>query len=53
MATAKQKFENLLREAKDDSNIVGFFLGGSRGKGMENEFSDWDGKDKRAMNLKL
>jgi len=42
MISAKQKFENLLGEAKADSNIVGFFLGGSRGKGIENEFSDYD-----------
>ncbi|MBU3925166.1 hypothetical protein KJ854_04490 [Patescibacteria group bacterium] len=53
MATAKQKFENILSEASADSNIVGFFLGGSRGKGTGNEFSGWEGKDKRAINLKL
>jgi len=42
MITIKQKFKNLLDEANADSNIVGFFLGGSRGKGTDNEFSDYD-----------
>lgn len=42
MAVTKQKFENFLREAKADSNIIGFFLGGSRGKGIGNKFSDYD-----------
>ncbi len=42
MITIDQKFESLLSEARTDSSIVGFFLGGSRGKGKDNEFSDYD-----------
>ncbi len=42
MIIVKQKFGNLFREAKEDSNIIGFFLGGSRGKGRGNKFSDYD-----------
>lgn len=42
MIIAKQKFENLFKETRADLNIVGFFLGGSRGKGIGNKFSDYD-----------
>ncbi len=37
-------FEDLLSEAEKDPHVIGFFLGGSRGKGYENEFSDYDVK---------
>ncbi|MBU1934817.1 nucleotidyltransferase domain-containing protein, partial [Patescibacteria group bacterium] len=37
-----QQFTELLETAKKDPNIIGFFLGGSRGKGFENELSDYD-----------
>ncbi|MBU2524089.1 hypothetical protein KKG71_02760 [Patescibacteria group bacterium] len=37
-----QQFTELLETAKTDPNIIGFFLGGSRGKGFENELSDYD-----------
>lgn len=40
--THHEIFEDLCKEAKDDKNIIGFFLGGSRGKGYENETSDYD-----------
>lgn len=40
--THHEIFEELLHEAKTDDNIIGFFLGGSRGKGYENELSDYD-----------
>lgn len=40
--TPKETFEELLREAQTDDNIIGFFLGGSRGKGYEHEYSDYD-----------
>jgi len=35
-------FDELLQAAKTDGNIVGFFLTGSRGKGNEYDFSDYD-----------
>lgn len=35
-------FNILLEEAKTDKNILGFILGGSRGKGFETESSDYD-----------
>lgn len=40
--TPKEAFEQLCAEAKKDRNVVGLFLGGSRGKGFENERSDYD-----------
>ena|SRR3990172_2298098 len=39
---SRKNFEELLEEAKNDPKIVGFFLTGSRGKGFENEDSDYD-----------
>lgn len=44
MATKKseEQFAQLLEEAKTNPDIIGFFLGGSRGKGFENEQSDYD-----------
>ncbi len=35
-------YEKILDEAKNNSDIVGFILVGSRGKGFENEHSDYD-----------
>lgn len=40
--THHEIFDDLLNEAKTDNNIIGFFLGGSRGKGYENDLSDYD-----------
>ncbi|MCX6743714.1 MAG: nucleotidyltransferase domain-containing protein [Candidatus Parcubacteria bacterium] len=37
-----QIFKEFLQTAKTDNNIIGVFLGGSRGKGYENESSDYD-----------
>ena len=39
---ADERFKQLFEDAKKDENIIGFFLGGSRAKGLENEFSDYD-----------
>lgn len=38
----EQAFEEKLEAAQNDENILGFFFGGSRGKGFEDESSDWD-----------
>ncbi len=35
-------YENIYEDAKKDPNIVGFFLGGSRGKDFQTRFSDYD-----------
>ena len=35
-------YEKALQEAKDNDHVVGFILTGSRGKGFENEHSDYD-----------
>jgi predicted nucleotidyltransferase len=35
-------YEQVLKEAQESDNIVGFVLTGSRGKGFENEYSDYD-----------
>jgi len=40
--THHEIFEELHKEAQNDENIIGFFMGGSRGKGYENETSDYD-----------
>ena len=37
-----KQFAELLKEAKTNPDIIGFFLGGSRGKGFENSHSDYD-----------
>jgi len=36
------QFQRLVAAAKADTNIIGFFLAGSRGKGFENKDSDYD-----------
>lgn len=41
MDSGKQ-FEEILAQAKSDENIIGFVLGGSRGKGFETAQSDYD-----------
>ena len=38
----EQQFNKIRDEAKTDPNIIAFWLGGSRGKGMVTEFSDYD-----------
>lgn len=38
----KNDFEEILKEAKEQDGIVGLILVGSRGKGFENEYSDYD-----------
>jgi hypothetical protein len=42
MITAQERFQTLLREARDDPQIVGLVLTGSRGKGFGGEWSDFD-----------
>lgn len=37
-----KKYNQFVEEAKKDSNIIGFFLSGSRGKGLETKYSDYD-----------
>jgi len=37
-----EKFNQILERAKTDENIIGLFFVGSRGKGFENEYSDYD-----------
>lgn len=37
-----EPFKSLIRSAKQDSNVLGFFLVGSRGKGFETKLSDYD-----------
>ena len=40
--TSHERFKSLLSRAGIDDDIIGLFLGGSRGKGFENEHSDYD-----------
>ena len=42
MDTSAKIFEKIFDEAKKDPNIIGFFLGGSRGKGFQTKYSDYD-----------
>src|SRR3989338_9461343 len=37
-------FEEIFKNVSDDPNVLGFILQGSRGKGFENEFSDYDAR---------
>ncbi len=37
-----QQYASLLVEFQDDLNVIGFVLGGSRGKGFESDTSDYD-----------
>ena len=50
-------FNEIFSRAKKDRNIIGFFLGGSRGKGLSREYSDYDiyiiVKDEVAGNYKM
>ncbi len=39
---AKKLFEELVEAATNDPHVLGLFLGGSRGKGFENAYSDYD-----------
>jgi hypothetical protein len=42
MTTPAEIFKELCSEAEEDPKIVGFFLGGSRGKGFQTKYSDYD-----------
>ncbi|MHA2400520.1 MAG: nucleotidyltransferase domain-containing protein [Promethearchaeota archaeon] len=42
MTKPAEIFKKLCSEAEEDPNIVGFFLGGSRGKGFQTKYSDYD-----------
>jgi hypothetical protein len=39
---AEQQFQQILDDARADPYVLGMCLGGSRGKGFEDEFSDYD-----------
>ena len=38
----QEEFEKILKESKKNPDIIGLVLVGSRGKGFENEYSDYD-----------
>src|SRR5215212_2701745 len=40
--TPDQQFQHILDTARADPYVLGMCLGGSRGKGFEDEFSDYD-----------
>ena len=42
MPTPDEKYQQLVKLAEHDQGVVGFILGGSRGKGMTTENSDYD-----------
>ena len=42
MKNSESIFNHLREEAENDPNVIGFFLGGSRGKGFVTEHSDYD-----------
>ena len=42
MNSPSEIYEKIYEEAKKDPNIVGFFLGGSRGKSFQTMYSDYD-----------
>ena len=56
MDTPTKIFKKIFEEAKVDPNIIGFFLCGSRGKGFQTKYSDYDTyiivKDKVVKNYK-
>jgi hypothetical protein len=42
MREATEQFQLIVQQANADPQVVGLFLGGSRGKGFENQSSDYD-----------
>ena len=42
MKSDSEIFKGFVEEAKNDPNVIGFFLSGSRGKNRETKFSDYD-----------
>lgn len=42
MEDNKLNFKKIVEEAKKDSNVLGLYLNGSRGKGKETKYSDYD-----------
>src|SRR3989338_2166151 len=42
MNQTQKRFETILAAAKADPNIIGFWLDGSRGKGIVTKYSDYD-----------
>ncbi len=42
MKSNKELFNEFVEEARKDPNIIGFFLSGSRGKGLATKYSDYD-----------
>jgi predicted nucleotidyltransferase len=42
MEKTRKQFDQILKNLKKDPNVIGAFLSGSRGKGFEHEYSDYD-----------
>ena len=42
MSSPSEIYDKIYDEAKKDPNIIGFFLGGSRGRGFQTKYSDYD-----------
>ena len=42
MKSNRERFNEFVEEARNDPNIIGFFLSGSRGKNRETKYSDYD-----------
>ncbi|GAG35513.1 unnamed protein product, partial [marine sediment metagenome] len=42
MSSPSEIYEKIYEDFKRDPNIIGFFLGGSRGKGLQTKYSDYD-----------
>lgn len=42
MEKTRQQFNQIIKDLKKDPNVIGAFLSGSRGKGFEHEYSDYD-----------
>jgi hypothetical protein len=42
LADAAEQFQQIVQHAQVDPHVIGMLLGGSRGKGFENESSDYD-----------
>ena len=42
MKNNEEKFKEFVGEARKDPNVIGFFLSGSRGKGLATKYADYD-----------
>jgi len=41
-AEAESFYEQIINDSRDDPNVLGLFLGGSRGTGITSKYSDYD-----------